>query len=262
MSANGNKFATSNSAWSTNAGISNVDAAGNLTVLSDFPNPNTPYGDGGNDWRGFAWAPFTPDGKYIFATNNIYGNTRQQVVGINATNRTVELPNAMVSGGRGTGLLADYYTTSDWTGSSWQRIDARPNFDWSGSPGGPIPSNGFSVAWSGEVEGMFTEPHTFTVSTTVGVRLTVGNTVIINQTGNSGAANFTGSANLTRGAKTAIKLELADKNGQNPRVSLAWSSASTPAWRGRRVQGFVEQSDHPPGIGPAVRLGQWAAGQG
>jgi hypothetical protein len=98
MSANGTKFATSNWTWSTNGGISNVDAAGNLTVLSDFPNPNTPYGNGGNDWRGFAWAPFTPDGKYIFATNNIYGNTKQSVVGIDTTTREVSLPAVMVSG--------------------------------------------------------------------------------------------------------------------------------------------------------------------
>jgi hypothetical protein len=229
MSANGNKFATSNSTWSTNAGISNVDAAGNLTVLSDFPNPNTPYGDGGSDWRGFAWAPLTPDGKYIFATNNIYGNTRQQVVGINPTTRAVELPNAMVSGGRGTGLLADYYTTNDWTGSSWQRIDPRPNFSWTASPGGPIPANGFSVVWNGEVEGLFSESHTFTVATNVGVRLTVGGALIISQNNNNGSATFTGTANLTRGAKTSIKLELRDRNGQDPRVSLAWSSASTPS---------------------------------
>jgi hypothetical protein len=230
MSANGNKFATSNATWSTNAGISNVDAAGNLTVLSDFPNPNTPYGDGGSDWRGFAWAPLTPDGKYIFATNNIYGNTQQRVVGINETTRLVELPPAMISGGRGTGLQGDYYTTNNWTGSSWQRIDAHPDFDWAGSPGGPLPNNGFSVAWSGEVEGYFTEQYTFDVTSRVGVRLTVGGTVIINELANSNVnpVKLTGTANLTRGVKTAIKLELQDKNSRDASVRLGWSSASTP----------------------------------
>jgi hypothetical protein len=226
MSANGNKFATSDRGFSANGGISNVDAAGNLTVLSDFPSPNAPYGDGGNDWRGFAWAPFTPDGKYIFATNNIYGNTRQAVVGINTTTRAVELPAAMVSGGRGTGLQADYYSTNDWTGSSWRRIDAHPDFYWTASPGGPIPANAFSAVWNGSVEGYFTESHTFEVQTTVGVRLTVGGTVLFDKLTNSGAATYTGTANLTKGAQTTIKLELQDKNGQDPKVQLYWSSTS------------------------------------
>jgi PA14 domain len=230
MSANGSKFATSHWGFSTNGGISNVNADGSLTVLSDFPNPNTPYGNGGSDWRGFAWAPLTPDGQYIFATNNIYGNTRQQVVGIDTTNRTVLPPTAMVSGGRGIGLLADYYSSNNWTGNSWRRIDAQPNFDWTGSPGGPVPATGYSVAWTGFVEGYFTEAHTFEVETSAGVRLTVGGNVIIDQLAFNGAgvaSKFTGTANLTRGGQTAIKLELLNQNAETI-AKLRWSSAGTP----------------------------------
>jgi hypothetical protein len=245
MSAGGTKFATSDSSWSTNAGISNVDSAGNLTVLSDFPSPNTPYGNGGSDWRGFAWAPLTPDGQYILATNNIYGNTNQSVVGINTTTREVELPQAVISGGNGIGLLADYYSNTTWTGNSWRRIDAQPNFDWTASPGGPVPANGFSVAWNGNVEGLFTEATTFEVETSAGVRLTVGGNVIINQLTNSlgtATTKFTGVANLTRGQKTSIKLEAIDKNSQTV-VKLRWSSASTP-------YGFIPQSQLFPSGGP------------
>jgi hypothetical protein len=234
MSAGGTKFATSNSSWSTNAGISSVDSAGNLTVLSDFVSPTSPYSDGGNDWRGFAWAPLTPDGKYIFATNNIYGNTKQQVVGIDTTTRTVPAPTAMVSGGHGIGLQADYYSTSDFTGSSWRRIDAQPNLDLPGSPGGPVPATGYSVVWSGDVEGYYSEPYTFEVETSAGARLTVGGTVIIDQLAYNGAGVAsklpTGVANLTRGGRTPIKLELVNKNAQTF-VKLRWSSANTPYQR-------------------------------
>lgn len=245
MSADGTKFATSNWTWSTNGGISSVDAAGNLTVLSDFANPNTPYGNGGSDWRGFAWAPFTPDGKYILATNNIYGNTKQSVVGIDTTTRAVSLPLAMVSGGNGTGLLADYYSNTTWTGNSWRRLDAQPNFDWTGSPGGPVPADAFSVVWNGSVEGYFTEATTFEVETSAGVRLTVGGNVIINQLGNSlgtATTKFTGVANLTRGQKTSIRLEAVDMNSETI-VKLAWSSASTP-------YGLIPQSQLFPSGGP------------
>jgi hypothetical protein len=230
MSAGGTKFATSNASWSTNAGISSVDTAGNLTVLSDFVSPTAPYSNGSSDWRGFAWAPLTPDGKYIFATNNIYGNTRQQVVGIDTTTRLVSLPLAMVSGGRGSGLQADYYSNTTWTGPSWRRIDPRPDFDWTGSPGGPVPADGFSVVWSGNVEGFFTEATTFEVETSAGVRLTVGGTVIINQLANSlgtATTKFSGVANLTRGQQTSIRLEAIDMNSQTI-VKLRWSSTSTP----------------------------------
>jgi PA14 domain len=251
MSANGSKFATSDAAWSTNAGISKVESTGALTVLSDFPNPNTPYANGGSDWRGFAWAPLTPDGQYIFATNNIYGNTRQQVVGIDS-NRNVSLPQSTVSGGRGYGLLADYYTTNNWTGNSWRRIDPRPEFDWAGSPGGPIPSDGFSVAWNGFVEGLFTETVPFEVESNVGVRLTVGGTVIINQLSNNVSASspskFTGNANLTRGQLTSIRLEAQDKNSQSI-VRLRWGSATSSA-TALTPYGLIPQSQLFPTGGP------------
>jgi len=246
MSADGTKFATSNATWSTNAGISNVDSAGNLTVLSDFVSASSSYSAGGNDWRGFAWAPLTPDGKYIFATNNIYGNTKQQVVGIDTTTRTVSLPATTVSGGRGIGLLADYYSTNNFTGNSWRRIDSRPDFDWTGSPGGPVPADGFTVAWNGFVEGLFTESTTFEVETNAGVRLTVGGTVIVNKLTNNNGGNstskFTGTANLTKGQQTAIKLEAADMNGETI-VKLRWSSTSTP-------YGLIPQSQLFPSGGP------------
>lgn len=226
MSANGAKFATSDKAYSTNGGISKVDANGSLTVLSDFVSANSSYTAGKNDWRGFAWAPLTPDGQYIFATNNVWGNTWQQVVGIDSATRTVSLPQTTVSGGRGIGLLADYYSTNNFTGNSWRRIDSRPDFDWAGTPGGPVPADGFSVVWNGFVEGYFTESTPFEVESNIGVRLTVGGTLLFDKltsnTGNS-TVKWTGNANLTRGQKTAIKLEALDKNGRSI-VKLRWGT--------------------------------------
>ncbi|HVY25116.1 MAG TPA: PA14 domain-containing protein [Polyangiaceae bacterium] len=263
MSANGTKFATSNWTWSTNGGISNVDSAGNLTVLSDFQNPGSPYSNGSNDWRGFAWAPFTPDGNYILATNNIYGNTNQSVVGIDTTTRAVSLPAAVVSGGRGIGLLADYYATNNWTGSSWRRIDPRPDFDWTGSPGGPIPADGFTVAWNGFVEGLFTETTTFEVETNIGVRLTVGGNVIINQLANNQAAptttKFTGTAALTRGAQTSIKLEAKDMNAESI-VKLRWQGANAGATT--TPYQLIPQSQLFPSGGPYGAQAKYTDGSG
>jgi len=227
MSANGTKFATSNANWSTNAGISNVDTAGNLTVLSDFVNTGSTYSSGGSDWRGFAWAPLTPDGKYIFTANNIWGNSRQSVVGIDTTTRTVNTPLTYASGGNGTGLLADYFMVNNWTGWSFRRFDPKIDFDWAASPGSAVPADNFSVRWTGKVEPFVTETHTFEVETTAGVKLTVGGTVLIDKLTYTGAATkFTGSIALTRGTKTAIVLDAKDQAAQTM-VKLRWSSPST-----------------------------------
>ncbi len=225
MSASGNKFVTADRGWSTNGGVSDVDAAGNLTPLNDF-SPRSPYDSGSNDWRGFAWAPLTPDGKYVFAANNIWGNSNQTIVGINDGTNLVSLPVPMLSGGKGVGLQASYYQTNNFTGWAWKRLDGAVNFDWAGSPGGPVPADAFSVSWDGEIEGYFSEAHTFEVETTAGVRLIVGGTTVIDQLGYSGAATlFSGAATLTRGGKTSIQLLAVDKNATT-RIILRWSSAN------------------------------------
>jgi hypothetical protein len=229
MSANGSKFATADRSFSAgNGGISDVSATGNLTRLSDFVVPTTPYSTGGEDWRGFAWAPLTPDGTYILAANNIWGNTAQAVVGIDTVNRVVSVPSTILSSGTGTGLLADYYSTNNWTGWSWRRFDPKINFDLSGSPGGPVPANKFSALWTGQVEPYYSETYTFEVETTVGVRLTIGSTVLINQLAFSGSATkFSGNIALTRGTLANLRLEAVDKNS-NTLIKLSWSSPSTP----------------------------------
>jgi hypothetical protein len=242
MSADGSKFATAPATGSTNGGISKVDADGNLTVLSDFVLPSAPYSTGQNDWRGFAWAPLTPDGSYLLGANNIWGNSSQTVVGIDPVTRLVTLPLTMLSSGNGTGLVGDYYSTSNFTGVSWRRFDPKINFDFSVSPGGPVPAHGYSVVWTGQVEPFYSESYSFEVETTAGVRLTVGSTVLVDQLTFSGAATkFSGSIAMTRGTRANIRLEAVDKNAETL-VKLSWSSLTTP-------YGQVPQSMLYPNVG-------------
>jgi PA14 domain len=228
VSANGTLFATSNREWSANGGLSRINADGTLTQLSDYSATSTPYRDGNEDWRGFAWAPLTPDGKYALAANNIWGNTKQTVVGIDTATRKVSLPGGFVSGGNGTGLLAKYYMNTGSTGWDWRRIDPKLDFNWgAGAPGGPVPAN-FSVAWTGQVQAYTTETYTFELQTTGGVKLSVGGNVLIDQLANAAAMTFTGTAALTRGMKTAIAVQFADTAG-NARVFLRWRSPTLGA---------------------------------
>jgi hypothetical protein len=227
VSANGTMFATSDRSFSSNGGLSKINTDGTFTLLSDYTATATPFRDGADDWRGFAWAALTPDGKFALAANNIWGNSEGELIGINKAAQTVIMPTTVISGGSGIGLLAKYFMNTTASGWDWRRIDPRINFNWgTGSPGGPVPV-AFSTVWSGQVQGYTSETYTFRVTTTGGVRLAVGGVDIINDLAHNSAAPqaLTGSAALTRGAKTAILLELRD-TAVNASIELGWSSPS------------------------------------
>lgn len=228
VSANGAMFATADRKYSANGGLSKINPDGSFTKLSDYSSASLPYRSGSNDWRGFAWAPLTPDGTLALAANNFWGNTRQQVVGIDQATRTVKIPGNFLSGGNGTGLLARYYLNSALSGWDFRRTDPKVDFDFgTGSPGGPVPPT-FSVAWSGQIQAYTTETYTFSVQTTGGVQLAIGGNVLIDQLANATDTVFTAPAALNKGAKTAISLRFVDTS-TDARVRLLWNSPSLGA---------------------------------
>lgn len=228
VSANGNLFATADRRFSANGGLSRINTDGTFSLLADYSAQTDPYRNDSSDWRGFAWAALTPDGKYALAANNIWGNTKQELVGIDGATRTVIRPTGVVSGGSGTGLLARYYMNQVNSGWDFRRIDPRIDFDWgTASPGAPVPA-AFSTTWSGQVQGYTNETYTFRVTTTGGVRLTLNgtNAIIDRLDHNSTVAEaLEGSYTLTRGGKTAILLEFRDTSSE-ARIELGWSSPS------------------------------------
>jgi hypothetical protein len=237
VSANGTYFATSDRGWSaTNGGLSKITTGGVVTPLSDFvaAPARSAYTSGGSDWRGFAWAPLTPDGTLALSANNIWGNTRQQTVGIDTTNRVVNVPSTIQSGGTGTGLLAQYFPNTTFTAASplWKRIDPIVNFDFStGSPGALVPVD-YSVRRTGQIQAFTSELYTFQIDTTDGVRLIVNGTTVIDQLGYQGAAavaptSFTGSMALTAGALASIQLDQLDSSNESS-IKLSWSSPTVP----------------------------------
>ncbi len=236
LSANGNYFATSDRSYSTNGGLSQVQSGGVLNLLSDFiaAPARSAYTAGGSDWRGFAWAPLTPDGKYALSANNIWGNTNQSTVGIDTTNRVVSVSTAPQSGGNGTGLLAQYFPNFIFalTNPSWKRIEPIINYDFGLlSPGGLLGID-FSARRTGLIQAPTTETYLFEIETSDGVKLTVNNTVLINQMAFQAGllqANsvFSGSIALTAGAKVPIQIDQLDSAGQSA-IKLYWSSPSVP----------------------------------
>jgi len=235
VSANGSYFATSDKSWSaTNGGLSKVLSGGVLSPLTDFvPAPaRATYTSGSNDWRGFAWAPLTPDGTLALSANNIYGNTYQSVVGINTTTRTVSVPNTIQSGGTGTGLLAQYFPNKTLTVASplWKRIDPIVNFDFaSASPGAMVPTT-YSVLRTGQIQAFTSETYTFQIDTSDKVKLLVNGVTVIDTTASAEpttATSYTGSIAMVAGVKVPIRIEETDTVAPSS-IKLWWSSPTVP----------------------------------
>jgi len=231
VSANGSYFATADRSWSaTNGGLSKV-SSGALTPLADFVSTGrSTYTAGSDDWRGFAWAPLTPDGLLAFAANNPWGNTEQTVVGIDTVNRKVAVPNTIQSGGNGTGLLAKYFPNTTYTAASpmWKRIDPIVNFDFgTASPGGLVQTN-YSVRRTGFIQALTSETYTFTIDTMDAVKLIVNGTTVIDQPTNpTTLRTSTGSIAMTAGTKVLIQLDQADTAGASS-IKLSWNTPTIP----------------------------------
>jgi hypothetical protein len=130
------------------------------------------------------------------------------------------------STGNGTGLLANYYTDQNLTNLALTRVDPTVNFNWTGSPGAPIPAGQFSARWTGRVQAQYSQLYTFYTDSDDGVRLWVnGNELINNWTGHASMENR-GTISLVAGQTYSIKMEY--YQGSGGAVSkLLWSSYST-----------------------------------
>lgn len=243
VSANGNVFATSsrvglenNSATvsfsPTLGGVSSINSAtGLLTPIADFVTgaPRANYTGDSTDWRGFAWAPLTPDGKYALVANNVWGNTKEDLIGINGGNRQVSTGTALLSGGAGFGLLAEYFSTTDATFTAanrvWKRIEPRIDYSYDDSPGGLVPAN-YSVRRTGRVQAQFNETYKFELLGTANdtFSLTVG---AMTATGAGNGAGVVLNVPLTAGALSTLQV-LQQNTAGNATARLFWSSPSTP----------------------------------
>jgi hypothetical protein len=126
--------------------------------------------------------------------------------------------------GSGTGLRGEYFSTRTLTTSVLTRTDATVNFQWSGSPGTGVPSNDFSVRWTGQVSPRFTGPTTFHTVSDDGIRLWVDGQLLIDNWTAHGATENTGTITLTAGQRYDIRLEHYDASG-GATARLSWSSS-------------------------------------
>jgi fibronectin type 3 domain-containing protein len=128
--------------------------------------------------------------------------------------------------GGGDGLLGNYYKGTALSGTAVQRVDPQVNFDWQyGQPMSAIPSDMFSVAWTGSIRPGATSAYTCYTTSDDGVRLYInGQTVINNWTQHGAAENASAPITLIGGQSYSLRMEYFENTGAAV-AQLRWSSS-------------------------------------
>jgi hypothetical protein len=133
--------------------------------------------------------------------------------------------------GSGTGLLGKYYANTfpanPFIGTPLVRTDAVVNFNWNtNSPDPSIPTNNYTVKWTGLVQPLFSEPYTFSATTDDGTRLWINGQEIINAWSAQSPTTWSGTINLQAQQLYAVEMDYFQAGG-GALAQLGWSSPST-----------------------------------
>ncbi|TDU70794.1 putative Ig domain-containing protein [Prosthecobacter fusiformis] len=149
------------------------------------------------------------------------------------------------------GLTGDYYSGTNFTSLLLSRKDAAINFEWgNGSPDPIIPSDKFSVRWTGNVVPAATGTYTFMTTSDDGFRLWVNNVLVINQWNDHAPTNYAAAVNLTAGTAVPIKVEFYENAG-GAVAMLYWNGpgmASQPITQWQSYTWSVASGSLPAGL--------------
>lgn len=134
------------------------------------------------------------------------------------------------------GLTGRYFANRTLAGAPVLTRNEAVNFDWrSGSPGAGIPSDNFSVRWSGEVLPTKSGNYRFRTTSDDGVRLWVNGVLVIdNWTAHSATNNTSGSIRLNANTRYSIRMEYFEQGGSAVAKLFwlrpsSWSYQAVPA---------------------------------
>jgi hypothetical protein len=111
------------------------------------------------------------------------------------------------------GLKGEYFTGMNFENLSLTRIDQQVDFEWGqGSPGPGMPSDNFSVRWTGSIEIKTEGNYTFWTTSDDGVRLKVDDALVIENWTDHGPTVDGGSRVLSEGFHDLV-LEFYERGG-------------------------------------------------
>src|SRR4051794_4420820 len=125
----------------------------------------------------------------------------------------------------GTGLTAQYFHNSDFTGLADIRTEGVSHNWGSGSPGAGIDADSFSVRWSGQVMPQYSQTYTFNVLSDEGVRVWVDGKMLVDDWIPHVRRNQSGTIALQANQLYDIRIDYFEATGP-AQMQLSWSSAS------------------------------------
>ncbi len=130
----------------------------------------------------------------------------------------------VIVGSAAQGLRGEYFDDQNLSQLVLSRIDPTIDFQWgSGSPDLSIDENTFSVRWSGDIEVLSSEIHTFTARVDDGVRLWIGGQLIIDQWINQSPTEHSADLELVAGQSYELVMEFYE-NGGGAVAELYWET--------------------------------------
>lgn len=141
---------------------------------------------------------------------------------------TTSVPVAVTVNAVGTGLQGSYYKDSNFASLVATRLDATINFNWGyGSPMSSVPTDHFSVRWTGTVAATTTETYTYYLTSTDPASLYLNDQLVLSITGNADSskpsAKGSVSVKMTANSKTRIRVDFKE-NDKTAAVKLEWQS--------------------------------------
>ena len=129
-----------------------------------------------------------------------------------------------VGPGNGNGLLGEYFDDTTLSSRVLSRVDSVIDFNWGGgSPDSSLPSDQFSVRWTGRIEARMTETYTITARMDDGVRVWINNQQIIDDWSDHEARDASGTYYMQMGSQYDIRVEYYESGG-DASAQLYWEN--------------------------------------
>jgi chitodextrinase len=123
------------------------------------------------------------------------------------------------------GLTGTYFAKPSLTSSKLTRIDQTVSFSWGkGAPATGLPSDNFSVRWTGELIPLTNGNVTFSLASDAGARMWVNGVEVINDWTAHALRTDKATVSLTNRQAYAVRVEYFDTTGPAT-ISLQWSAA-------------------------------------
>ena len=120
------------------------------------------------------------------------------------------------------GLIAEYFTTPDFSGDPILRIDPQVSFDWgSRAPIDGAPTSGFSVRWRGMLRVPSAGRYRFTTISDDGARLWINGELVVDGWEGTGERQASGSVTLSEG-DVDIQMDYREES-RTAEAALLWS---------------------------------------